>query len=127
MILKKLFLKTAQPMTIPSMSSLLPWATALALLVAALPVSAQNAPAAPTAIGLSHDSVLSRYKRFEDPPVLPWREANDTVGRIGGWKAYAQEKAEGTTPNVNPNATPNATVTQPAPSGHQGHHTPRQP
>lgn len=25
-----------------------------------------------------------------DKPV-PWRDANDTVGRIGGWRAYARE------------------------------------
>ncbi len=104
---------------------LLPWATALALLVAALSVSAQDAPAAPAAIVLSHDSVLSRYKRFEDPPVLPWREANDTVGRIGGWKAYSKEKAAGTaaqkaTPEAA--APPSATAAQ---SGHLGHHTPK--
>ena len=112
-------------MTIPSPSSLLPWATALALLVAALPVSAQNAPSAPTAIVLSHDSVLSRYKRFEDPPVLPWREANDTVGRIGGWKAYAQEKAQGTAAQQpTPEAAAPPPVT-PAQSGHLGHHTPK--
>ena len=111
-------------MTIPSTSSLLPWATALALLVAALPVSAQNAPAAPTAIVLSHDSVLSRYKRFEDPAVLPWREANDTVGRIGGWKAYAQEKAAGTGAQK-PTSEATAPPATPAQNGHLGHHTPK--
>lgn len=112
-------------MTIQRTSSLLPRATALALLVAALPVSAQNAPAAPTSIVLSHDSVLGRYKRFEEPPVLPWREANDTVGRIGGWKAYAQEKAAGTAAQkAAPEAAAPPSAT-PAQSGHQGHHTPK--
>lgn len=112
-------------MTIQRTSSLLPRATALALLVAALPVSAQNAPAAPTFIVLSHDSVLGRYKRFEEPPVLPWREANDTVGRIGGWKAYAQEKPAGTaTQKAAPVAAAPPSAT-PAQSGHQGHHTPK--
>ena len=24
-------------------------------------------------------------------PTIPWREANDTVARIGGWRAYARE------------------------------------
>ena len=62
--------------------TLLLTALALALLVAVPPVSAQNAPAAPAAIVLSHDSVLSRYKRFEDPSVLPWREANDRVAEF---------------------------------------------
>lgn len=105
-------------MTFTRTFSFLPWLAAWAL-ASALPVSAQHSSTTPAAVSLSHDSVLGRYKRFEEPPVLPWREANDTVGRIGGWKAYAQEKAEGTAPHTS--------ATQPATGGHQGHHTPRQP
>lgn len=26
-----------------------------------------------------------------DPPAIPWRDANQQVGRIGGWRAYARE------------------------------------
>ena len=40
---------------------------------------------------VSFRSVLEGYQPFSDEPVGSWREANDTVGRIGGWRAYAKE------------------------------------
>ena len=42
---------------------------------------------------LTHRSVLSGYRAHDDVKPVPWREANDTVGRIGGWRAYAREAA----------------------------------
>jgi hypothetical protein len=53
-------------------------------------------PGAATA-PLVHRSTLSSYRRTggEDPPATAWREANDTVGRIGGWRAYAREVQAG--------------------------------
>ena len=38
-----------------------------------------------------HRSSFSTYRRFADQEVADWRESNDNVGRIGGWRAYAQE------------------------------------
>jgi hypothetical protein len=38
-------------------------------------------------------SAFDGYRRFDDQKVQPWREANDKVGRIGGWRAYARESA----------------------------------
>ena len=40
---------------------------------------------------LVHRSSLARYRRLGDDKPTPWREANDTVTRIGGWRAYARE------------------------------------
>lgn len=40
---------------------------------------------------LPYVSPLQSYKAYADQPVEPWREANDRVGRIGGWRAYARE------------------------------------
>jgi len=40
-------------------------------------------------------SAFSGYRRYGDEPLVPWKQANDVVGRIGGWKAYAQEAAGG--------------------------------
>ena len=34
------------------------------------------------------------YRAFKDEPVAPWREVNDRVGRIGGWKVYAREQMQ---------------------------------
>jgi hypothetical protein len=71
-----------------------------ALLAALLPAAAlaqsgprpdpldANAAVAP----LVHRSALRHYKPLgADAPALSWREANDAVERIGGWRAYARE------------------------------------
>lgn len=36
-------------------------------------------------------SALEDYRPFADDSPVPWKQANDTVGRIGGWRAYAKE------------------------------------
>ena len=36
-------------------------------------------------------AVFSAYRPYADQEVSSWREANDEVGRIGGWQAYARE------------------------------------
>ena len=46
---------------------------------------------------LAYRSALEGYQPFTDSKPVPWREANDNVGRIGGWRAYANE-AQGTAP-----------------------------
>jgi len=43
---------------------------------------------------LLHQSAFAQYRRLGEVPVGSWREANDTVTRIGGWRAYAREAAE---------------------------------
>ncbi|MFN3630530.1 MAG: hypothetical protein ACK4XK_10840 [Casimicrobiaceae bacterium] len=48
-------------------------------------------PALPQPIGFAYRSVLDAYRRLSEVPVGSWREANDTVARIGGWRAYAAE------------------------------------
>lgn len=40
---------------------------------------------------LDYHSPLATYRRFETAPRQDWRAANDQVGRIGGWRTYAQE------------------------------------
>lgn len=69
-------------------------AVMLALGLCITGVRAQHAPPAqPSAqpAELPYRSTLAPYQRYEDQPVQPWKESNDTVGRIGGWKAYARE------------------------------------
>ena len=68
---------------------------------AALGVSAQTrlaygpiaAPAAVRAVSgaETYRSALEGYQPFTEEKVLPWKETNDTVGRVGGWKVYARE------------------------------------
>lgn len=69
------------------------WLACLTLL-AASGACAQAAPQT-TAVPGSYRSALDGYQPFNEEKVLPWKESNDTVGRIGGWKAYAKE-AQGT-------------------------------
>jgi hypothetical protein len=50
-------------------------------------IPAANRPA------VHYRSAFEGYRAFDDPRPLAWRDANDMVGRIGGWKAYARESA----------------------------------
>lgn len=106
--------------------------SAAALFAAAGLLAAQSASAAPTAQASasaasaassspaakspSYHSPFDGYRKFADQPIVSWREANDLVGRIGGWQAYARE---------NQMAAP-AGASAPASSagGHSGHHAP---
>ncbi|QFY55592.1 hypothetical protein EAO82_03900 [Halopseudomonas pelagia] len=40
---------------------------------------------------VTYQSPLHSYRGFEHQTPGDWREANATVGRIGGWQAYAAE------------------------------------
>lgn len=43
---------------------------------------------------LVYRSTLSGYKPLAaESPAVAWRDANDAVLRIGGWRAYAREAA----------------------------------
>ena len=81
-----------------------------------------------------HESAFTQYRRLSDVPVGSWRDANDTVGRIGGWRTYAREagttEPAPTAPPAGAAGTPNAMPAQPAsraepakamPPGHDGH------
>ena len=40
-----------------------------------------------------HRSALGAYRPLAETPVGSWKEANERVNRIGGWRAYAREAA----------------------------------
>jgi hypothetical protein len=40
---------------------------------------------------LVYESSLARYRSHRAAQPIDWRAANDTVNRIGGWRAYARE------------------------------------
>ena len=40
---------------------------------------------------VSYTSPIADYQPFVDEKVSSWRAANDKVGQIGGWRAYAKE------------------------------------
>ena len=57
-----------------------------------------------------YDSAFQNYRPFEQQEIHHWQEANDEVGRIGGWKAYAKEAQSGgeSKDASNPSADPHA-------------------
>lgn len=47
--------------------------------------------------------------------VAPWKEANDTVARIGGWRAYAREASQPAPAGPVPAPAPAEAASRPAP------------
>jgi hypothetical protein len=97
----------------------------------ALPAGAWALPPDPLDAGapapqLSYQSPLEHYQGWRDQPLESWREANELVGRIGGWRTYAQEPYSEPAQAEAPAAAPVAVPLEPAaaPRGHQhhGHH-----
>ena len=50
-----------------------------------------EASAGAPATSVRYRSALERYQPYKEQPVQSWRDANDNVGRIGGWRVYAKE------------------------------------
>lgn len=97
-----------------------PWlAVALAGLPMAALAQAGTGPAPALApVELEYRSTFEGYQPFGDQEVAPWRESNDTVGRIGGWRAYARE-AQGKPAETD---TPAPASAPAGAGGHQEHH-----
>ena len=74
---------------------------------------------------LSYESSFAQYRRLSDEKLISWRDANDTVTRIGGWRVYAREAQQ---PDPAPAPTAKradaAPAPAPMPAGHGGHKTP---
>lgn len=71
----------------------------------------------------NHSSALASYRRLGDDKRIDWKEANEAVNRIGGWRAYAREAQQ---PEPAPTAPASRAVPAPvAASGaapaHGGH------
>ena len=49
---------------------------------------------APPAEALHFESVFDSYAPYAHQPVAPWRQSNDRVGKVGGWRTYAREAAQ---------------------------------
>lgn len=133
-----------QPCALPAAT---PAALLAGLLAAALTAHAQPAPKPTRADpldpqasvpSLSYRSSFTQYRGLDDGKPISWREANDTVARIGGWRVYARDaqqpdpasepKSAGPTPAkpatpVAPSAGSNEKA-KPMPAGHGGHKTP---
>lgn len=71
---------------------------------------------ASSSVPLMFDSVLSRYKPMTDQKLGSWREANDTVTRIGGWRTYLKEAQAPDAKTPTPAASPVAPAAPAAPA-----------
>jgi len=92
-----------------------PGLLALPMLALALWASAAHgqaaAPKAPVAPGTpataqqdttpaAFRSALEGYQPYADDRMVPWKEANDSVGRIGGWREYARHARQPHAPDA---------------------------
>lgn len=66
-----------------------------------------------------YESAFTPYRAHGAETLGPWKAANDHVGRIGGWRAYAREASPADTPA--PKAPAAGAAGQPRPPGHGGH------
>ena len=100
---------------LPPAGALLPWTLALFAGAAFAQTPADTEalqPSLPTK--LQYSSAIGAYQAYADQQVQSWREANDRVGQIGGWRAYAKEIKTGKPASVKDAA--------PSSDPHAGHH-----
>ena len=71
---------------------------------------------------LAYSSVFRNYLGYREEAVASWREANDTVGRIGGWRTYLEEVFQPGQPEffLPPQPIPASPNDSDAHSGHGG-------
>lgn len=62
-------------------------------------------------------SPFAGYRPFSDEPLSPWRSANDTVHRIGGWQAYGREAQRDLRPPPAPGPASGTDRSAPATTG----------
>lgn len=68
-----------------------------------------------------HESTFKHYRRFGETSVASWQQANETVARVGGWRAYAREaQAPQPAPSASAAAAP-ARAAPPAGAAPGGH------
>ena len=81
---------------------------------------------------LRYESAIAQHRPWSDEKVVSWREANDAVARIGGWRVYAREARQADAPAAPapapaaklPDAMPANMTQKPMPAGHSGHKQP---
>ena len=116
------------------------WLLPAALALAAATAAAQGAPSPRSSSAAAdpldatakvapqvYKSALGTYKRLDVNEPLPWREANDRVRCIGGWRTYAREANAPEAPaSAPPSPQPGAEagsmpMSKPVPDPHVGH------
>lgn len=65
---------------------------------------------APSSVKLSYRSAFADYRTYSEQPIASWREANDNVGKIGGWRVYSKEARQ---PDGTPASVPDGQGSKP--------------
>ena len=60
----------------------------------AFAVAGDPADASAAVASTIYQSPFADYRVLGDDKHVGWRNANDTVGKIGGWRAYAREASD---------------------------------
>lgn len=68
-----------------------------------------------------YKSSFTSYRVLSDGKLMSWKETNDNVGRIGGWRAYAKEAQQPEPPGADKSAP--ADSAKPMQGGQGGHKT----
>ena len=91
-------------------------------LVLALPAGARPDPLSPRAEvpPPRTPAALRGYRPATTPEPGQWREANDNVARIGGWKTYLREAQQADAATAAASVAPAASAPRPA-GPHHGH------
>jgi hypothetical protein len=101
------------------------------------PATTRPDPLDPKALvpSVRYESSFAKFRRIGDDKPVAWREANDAVARIGGWRVYAREAQQpepavtdkpvaAPAPVQAPANTPAPApgpAAKPLPPGHSGH------
>lgn len=65
----------------------------------ALPTSPAAPAVAADTVPLPYRSAFEGYQHYSDEKIADWKQANDTTGQIGGWRAYAREASQDPSPD----------------------------
>jgi hypothetical protein len=90
-------------------------------------VAARPDPLDPNASvpALTFSSAFARYRGIGEDKPLPWREANDSVARIGGWRTYTRQAHESGAGEADQSSADTPAAGHPAkPSRQPGHMPP---
>ncbi len=92
----------------------------------ALPAPSASKPTAPPATQqpsapLAYKSAFDGYQPFADAKPVPWKDANNTVETVGGWRAYAKEAPEPSANDKSSNTNGQAPSTTKPANPHAGH------
>ena len=61
------------------------------LAIAALPFFSGIAHAQTSSAPAPYRSAMEGYKPYTDEKIVDWKQANDSTGKIGGWREYPKE------------------------------------